>query len=71
MKPKQNQDGQDSAGSQGTPADAELSDEALDTITGGHDSAIPMQTGSNGGSTDIQLQPINIVLGRVVNRNFA
>ena len=71
MKPKQNQDGQDSASSQGARADAELSDEALDTITGGHDSAIPMQTGSNAASTDIQPQPINVVLGRVVNRNFA
>lgn len=72
MKPSQKQSGQASPGDLKVKTDAELSDNVLDTITGGgNGSAIPMQNGSNAVSTEIETKSINDLVGRVVNKNFA
>ncbi|HEX8885665.1 MAG TPA: hypothetical protein VF797_14335 [Noviherbaspirillum sp.] len=72
MKRSQNQDGQASAGNLGIGTDAELSDDVLDTITGGgSNGAIPMRDNRGDVSTNIEHKSVNELVGRVVNKNFA
>jgi hypothetical protein len=73
MKHSQNQDGQAGAGNLGIGTDAELSDDVLDTITvgAGSVSAIPVRGNGSAVSTSIEPKPVNELVGRVVNRNFA
>jgi hypothetical protein len=72
MKHSQNQDGQASAGNLGVMTDAELSNDVLDTITGGKsNSAIPMQDNGSAVSTNIEPKPVNELVGKIVNKNFA
>ncbi|WP_194715584.1 hypothetical protein [Noviherbaspirillum soli] len=72
MKRSQNRDGQASAGDPEPRTDAGLSDDVLDMVTGGGiGSANSMQDKSNALTTNVEPKPINDLVGRVVNKNFA
>jgi hypothetical protein len=72
MKYRKHQDGQAGAGDLKVGKTTELSDDALDTVTGGRsDAAIRMQIDRNAVSPDIQPQPINELLGKVRAINYA
>jgi hypothetical protein len=72
MKHGQSQDRPASAGDPEVRTDTELSDVVLDTITGGgNDAANPLKTQGNVASSNIEPQPINVLCGKVVSKNFA
>ena len=66
MKPSQDQNRQGSASGQSGGMDVELSDDMLDTITGGGSDAMPADI-----EPEPVAKPINDLVGRVVSKNFA
>jgi hypothetical protein len=72
MQNSQEQGGEAGAGEPDASTNGELSDNVLDEVTGGRsDAAVRMEAEKNAISTDIQPRPVNEVLGKVRNINYA